>query len=64
MVDCLRVNAEGIDEMVSKVQEAIATVRIIPNHVCSTVNLHDVVYLTDEDGTVEEVPVTARGKVR
>ena len=41
-----------------------ATVRIIPNHVCSTVNLHDVVYLTDEDGTVEEVPVTARGKVR
>ena len=39
-------------------------VRIIPNHVCSTVNLHDVVYLADEDGTVEEVPVAARGMVR
>ena len=39
-------------------------IRIIPNHVCSTVNLHDAVYLTDEDGTVEEVPVAARGKVR
>jgi D-serine deaminase-like pyridoxal phosphate-dependent protein len=40
------------------------TIRIIPNHVCSTVNLHDAVYLADEDGTVEEVPVAARGKVR
>jgi D-serine deaminase-like pyridoxal phosphate-dependent protein len=39
------------------------TIRIIPNHVCSTVNLHDVVYLTDEDGNLEEVPVAARGKV-
>jgi D-serine deaminase-like pyridoxal phosphate-dependent protein len=39
-------------------------VRIIPNHICSTVNLHNAVYLTDEDGTVEEVPVAARGKVR
>jgi D-serine deaminase-like pyridoxal phosphate-dependent protein len=39
-------------------------IRIIPNHVCSTVNLHDAVYLTDEDGTVVEVPVAARGKVR
>jgi D-serine deaminase-like pyridoxal phosphate-dependent protein len=40
------------------------TVRIIPNHVCSTVNLHDEVYLVDEDGGVEEVRVEARGKVR
>jgi len=40
------------------------TIRIIPNHVCSTVNLHDAVCLADEDGTVEEVPVAARGKVR
>lgn len=39
------------------------TLRIIPNHVCSTVNLHDALYLTGEDGTVEEVPVAARGKV-
>jgi D-serine deaminase-like pyridoxal phosphate-dependent protein len=40
------------------------TVRIIPNHVCSTVNLHDALYLAHHDGTVEEVPVAARGKVR
>ena len=39
------------------------TLRIIPNHVCSTVNLHDALYLAGEDGTVEEVPVAARGKV-
>jgi D-serine deaminase-like pyridoxal phosphate-dependent protein len=39
------------------------TLRIIPNHVCSTVNLHDALFLTGEDGTVKEVPVTARGKV-
>ena len=39
------------------------TIRIIPNHVCSTVNLHDTLYLTREDGTVEQVPVAARGKV-
>jgi D-serine deaminase-like pyridoxal phosphate-dependent protein len=39
------------------------TLRIIPNHVCSTVNLHEALYLTGEDGTMEEVPVAARGKV-
>ena len=38
--------------------------QIIPNHVCSTVNLHDEVFLVGEDGTVEEVRVAARGKVR
>ncbi len=40
------------------------TIRIIPNHICSTVNLHDTIYLTGEDGTVEELEVAARGKVR
>jgi D-serine deaminase-like pyridoxal phosphate-dependent protein len=40
------------------------TLRIIPNHVCSTVNLHDAVYLADQDGAVEEVRVAARGKVQ
>jgi D-serine deaminase-like pyridoxal phosphate-dependent protein len=39
------------------------TLRIIPNHVCSTVNLHDALFLAGEDGTVKEVPVAARGKV-
>jgi D-serine deaminase-like pyridoxal phosphate-dependent protein len=37
--------------------------RVIPNHVCSTVNLHDAVYLVGDDGAVEEVRVAARGKV-
>ena len=40
------------------------TIEIIPNHICSTVNLHDEVYLVDEGGTLEEVRVAARGKVR
>jgi D-serine deaminase-like pyridoxal phosphate-dependent protein len=40
------------------------TVRVIPNHICSTVNLHDAVYLVGEDGVVEETLVAARGKVR
>jgi D-serine deaminase-like pyridoxal phosphate-dependent protein len=39
------------------------TLRIIPNHVCGTVNLHDALFLTGEDGIVKEVPVAARGKV-
>jgi D-serine deaminase-like pyridoxal phosphate-dependent protein len=42
-------------------------VRVIPNHVCSTVNLHDFVYLTDDpdgpDSGFEEVEVAARGRV-
>jgi D-serine deaminase-like pyridoxal phosphate-dependent protein len=40
------------------------TLRIIPNHICSTVNLHDEVYLLGEDGVVEETRVAGRGKVR
>jgi D-serine deaminase-like pyridoxal phosphate-dependent protein len=40
------------------------TVRVIPNHICSTVNLHDAVYLVGEDGVVEKTLVAARGKVR
>ncbi len=39
------------------------TLQIIPNHVCSTVNLHDAVYLAGDDGAVEELRVAARGKV-
>jgi D-serine deaminase-like pyridoxal phosphate-dependent protein len=35
---------------------------VVPNHVCSTVNLHDAVYLVDGT-TVEELRVSARGKV-
>ena len=40
------------------------TIEIIPNHICSTVNLHDEVYLVDEGGSLEMVRVAARGKVR
>ena len=40
------------------------TLQIIPNHICSTVNLHDQVYLVGGDGAVEETRVAARGKVR
>ena len=39
------------------------TIKIIPNHVCSTVNLHDQVYLTDESGATERAVVAARGKL-
>jgi D-serine deaminase-like pyridoxal phosphate-dependent protein len=39
------------------------TLQIIPNHVCSTVNLHDAVYLVGDDDAVEEVRVAARGRV-
>ncbi len=40
------------------------TLQIIPNHICSTVNLHNDVYLVGQDGVVEETRVAARGKVR
>jgi D-serine deaminase-like pyridoxal phosphate-dependent protein len=40
------------------------TVEIIPNHVCSTVNLHEEVVLVSEDGTAETLRVAARGMVR
>jgi len=40
------------------------TLEIIPNHICSTVNLHDEIYLVGEDGVVEETRVAARGMVR
>jgi D-serine deaminase-like pyridoxal phosphate-dependent protein len=39
------------------------TVEIIPNHVCSTVNLHKEVYLRSADGSMEKVFVAARGMV-
>jgi D-serine deaminase-like pyridoxal phosphate-dependent protein len=40
------------------------TVRIIPNHVCSTVNLHDSVVLLDDTGGWQTLRVEARGGVR
>ena len=40
------------------------TVEIIPNHACSTVNLHDEVRVLAADGSTEKVRVAARGTVR
>ena len=39
------------------------TVRIVPNHICSTVNLHDEVFFADGAGSVERRAVSARGKL-
>lgn len=39
------------------------TLRVVPNHICSTVNLHDTVCMIEADGGVEELRVLARGKV-
>ena len=34
--------------------------RLIPAHCCSTVNLHDKIYLVDGDKVIDRIPVTAR----
>ncbi len=39
-------------------------VRLIPGHCCSTVNLHDRIYLFRGDRVVDRIPVTARGRSR
>jgi D-serine deaminase-like pyridoxal phosphate-dependent protein len=39
-------------------------IRIIPNHACVVSNLFDVVNLVDADGTIETIPVAARGRVQ
>lgn len=36
-------------------------VRLIPNHICSTVNLHNFVYMIGKDGRPRKVAVAARG---
>ena len=37
-------------------------VRYIPGHCCTTVNVHDKIYLVDEDDVVDIWPITSRGK--
>jgi len=37
--------------------------RIIPNHICTTINLHDYVYFLNADKSIRKVRVEARGKV-
>lgn len=36
-------------------------IRIIPNHICSTVNLHSFVYIKEMDGQLRKTSVAARG---
>ncbi|MDN4076026.1 alanine racemase [Fictibacillus terranigra] len=38
--------------------------QIIPNHICSTLNLHNEVFLQNEDGSLEKQAVLARGKLQ
>ncbi len=37
---------------------------LLPNHACTCVNLHDLIYLASDGTVVEELPVIARGAVR
>ena len=34
---------------------------LTPGHCCSTVNLHDKIYVVDGDRVIARIPVTARG---
>ena len=36
-------------------------VKLIPGHCCSTVNLHDRIYIVDDGKVVDRIAVTARG---
>lgn len=36
---------------------------IIPNHICTTINLHDKVYFIEDSGQMRAVKVEGRGKV-
>jgi len=42
-------------------QESVGEkLRLIPGHCCSTVNLHDKIYLVDGDKVIDRIPITAR----
>lgn len=38
-------------------------VTVIPNHICPCINLHDTVWFRESDGSLEQSPVDARGKI-
>jgi D-serine deaminase-like pyridoxal phosphate-dependent protein len=38
-------------------------VTVIPNHICPCVNLQDSVWWRDEDGTLVELAIDARGRL-
>jgi len=58
-----RMNEEhGMIRMPSSHTVAIGDrLTIVPNHICSTINLHNEVYVQDEDGGLERLSVLARG---
>ena len=35
---------------------------IIPNHICTCINLFDRIYIREHDGSLTETPVAARGR--
>ena len=37
-------------------------IRLIPGHYCTTVNLHEKIYVVDGEDVVDIWPVTSRGK--
>lgn len=39
-------------------------IRVIPNHACTTVNLHDVAYLYQQGQVIQTLPIQGRGKVQ
>ncbi len=46
------------------IEKAVACgdkIKLIPGHCCSTVNLHDKIYVVDGDKVVDRIAVTARG---
>jgi D-serine deaminase-like pyridoxal phosphate-dependent protein len=40
------------------------TLEIIPNHICTTINLHNYVFIGEENRTLERYEVKARGKLQ
>jgi D-serine deaminase-like pyridoxal phosphate-dependent protein len=38
-------------------------VTVIPNHICPVVNLHDTAWWWEADGSLQVLPVDARGKL-
>jgi D-serine deaminase-like pyridoxal phosphate-dependent protein len=38
-------------------------VTVIPNHICPVVNLHDTAWWWEADGSLQVLPIDARGKL-
>jgi D-serine deaminase-like pyridoxal phosphate-dependent protein len=38
-------------------------VTVIPNHICPVVNLHDTAWWHEADGSLQVLPIDARGKL-